>query len=374
MDRRFVILSHLRWIAAALVALNHFRGLLMQDYEPGAGLIAGAFYFATGFGHSSVIVFFVLSGFLVGRKVRAMAREETPDIWRYFVDRFSRIFIVAWPAMALSLLILLAVVTYAPSAPVIGGNWSRPLWRPLGPDVSPTLWASTFGLLNEIVTRTPAVNGPLWSLACEWTYYMVAGAGVALLRRRWSWIIPYAALLAVGVMVRDRSDPTIAWNVTMLLVGGAVWTLGLLASVASDRGVVRGRVALTTLCAMAAATFLSTRFTAVPDLVLGAAIAAMISHSRWRIWSFAPRLGEQLAGFSYTLYAVHFPFAVALVTALALRHRLPAGPSSIALTVGAFLVAGFLARGLAMVTEDQTARVRRAVSGAFRPNVAIEAS
>ena len=38
----------------------------MVDYRPDAGLIAKSLYFATGFSHEAVIIFFVLSGYLSG--------------------------------------------------------------------------------------------------------------------------------------------------------------------------------------------------------------------------------------------------------------------------------------------------------------------
>ena len=54
-----------RTAAALIVVISHARDVVMADYD---GAIAYApFYAATGFGHSGVIVFFVLSGFWIRR-------------------------------------------------------------------------------------------------------------------------------------------------------------------------------------------------------------------------------------------------------------------------------------------------------------------
>ena len=60
-----------RGLAALAVASWHLRLLVFDDYgsldAPGAML--KAFYFVTGFGHQAVMVFFVLSGYWIGREI-----------------------------------------------------------------------------------------------------------------------------------------------------------------------------------------------------------------------------------------------------------------------------------------------------------------
>ena len=58
--RAFGWMDASRALAAGLVAVSHLRDLLLIDY-PGT-LVWLPFYLITGFGPSSVIVFFVLSG------------------------------------------------------------------------------------------------------------------------------------------------------------------------------------------------------------------------------------------------------------------------------------------------------------------------
>jgi len=61
-------LNIVRWVAALLVVLQHIRFLWFAEYanEQNKSSLIKIFYFFTGFGSEAVIVFFVLSGFLVG--------------------------------------------------------------------------------------------------------------------------------------------------------------------------------------------------------------------------------------------------------------------------------------------------------------------
>jgi peptidoglycan/LPS O-acetylase OafA/YrhL len=63
-------LDLLRGSAAFLVLSGHLRSYIFQSYGELAqeSLPVKAFYFGTGLGHQAVIIFFALSGFLVGGK------------------------------------------------------------------------------------------------------------------------------------------------------------------------------------------------------------------------------------------------------------------------------------------------------------------
>lgn len=69
--RQYVHLDMARGLAALLVFGGHLRSLIFVDFvdmkDP--GLIETLFYFLTGVGDQSVMVFFVLSGFLISRQV-----------------------------------------------------------------------------------------------------------------------------------------------------------------------------------------------------------------------------------------------------------------------------------------------------------------
>src|SRR3954454_17373909 len=85
------LLDTTRWVAAFAVALSHARNFLLLDWgaTPQASVGYAAFYFASGFGRISVIVFFVLSGYLVGGKAFEALRDGRFFSRRYMVERLS---------------------------------------------------------------------------------------------------------------------------------------------------------------------------------------------------------------------------------------------------------------------------------------------
>src|SRR5882672_8637060 len=92
-----------RWLAAFLVVAEHARSFMFRPYEAESqvGVLGKAFYFLTGFGHASVMVFFVMSGFLVGGKVLEQLALGTFSWQKYVVDRSSRLYAVYLLALLL---------------------------------------------------------------------------------------------------------------------------------------------------------------------------------------------------------------------------------------------------------------------------------
>ena len=103
---RMAHLDMLRGVAAFLVLAAHLRGYLLPGFNEltQSGILIQVFYFATGLGHQSVVVFFVLSGYLVGGSViENLLRQHF--IWpRYLLRRLTRLWIVIVPALLLTLL------------------------------------------------------------------------------------------------------------------------------------------------------------------------------------------------------------------------------------------------------------------------------
>lgn len=92
----FYWLDALRFIAAFMVLFSHTRNdfflpwgeLPSEQHNP----ISFVFYFLGRLGHEAVIVFFVLSGFLVGGRGFERIQKGNFRIANYLIDRFSRIY------------------------------------------------------------------------------------------------------------------------------------------------------------------------------------------------------------------------------------------------------------------------------------------
>jgi len=156
-------LDLVRFTASLMVFLDHV----------GSGVISGGFLWRfMGLGSPAVIVFFVLSGWVIAYVVDR--GESTPK--DYFVARAARIYSVALPAIALVLVL-----------DAVGGTFRPDLYarleatnpNPGHPFLSIIL--SAF-FLNAIwnVALAPGTDGPYWSLGYECPYYLMAGLALFL--------------------------------------------------------------------------------------------------------------------------------------------------------------------------------------------------
>ena len=163
-SKHFFWLDWMRFIAAFMVVVCHARGYNWVDFGnlPKSEQIfpIRLFFALTRAGLEWVVVFFVLSGFLVGGGVIRRTLDRTFDFSSFAIDRVSRIWVPLIPALILSLVIAL-VTGYAVSIAELLGN----------------IFA-----LQGIFFQNFAHNMPLWSLSYEVWFYIIIGAVGILLR------------------------------------------------------------------------------------------------------------------------------------------------------------------------------------------------
>jgi peptidoglycan/LPS O-acetylase OafA/YrhL len=142
-------------------------------------------HFFGGFGHTAVIIFFVISGFLIGGRTILNLEDKGFDLVDYFIHRFSRIYTVFVPALVAGYMIDWAGLEFFNAS----GIYNHPeqfYTNAFGNDIAKHLGLDTFvGNLMQLQTITVSVlgsNGPLWSLANEWWYYVLFGCGVIFYR------------------------------------------------------------------------------------------------------------------------------------------------------------------------------------------------
>jgi peptidoglycan/LPS O-acetylase OafA/YrhL len=154
-----IYLDLVRFCAACLVYLYHSnQRLLIQDILPWSN-----------FGHSSVIVFFVLSGFVIA----FITDTRENQFATYAASRISRIYSVAVPAVLLT--IGLDAVGRGLYPELYGYPFDQFLLR----------GAASLLLLNEVwfVSITSFSNVPYWSICYEMWYYVGFGLLMFLPRR-----------------------------------------------------------------------------------------------------------------------------------------------------------------------------------------------
>jgi peptidoglycan/LPS O-acetylase OafA/YrhL len=98
-------LDFIRASAAWAVMWGHLRALFFVDfshlYRTNRSL--AAIYFMTGFGHQSVMIFFVLSGFLISTSLIKKYIAGTWSAGDYGIDGASRLYVVLIPGLVLGL-------------------------------------------------------------------------------------------------------------------------------------------------------------------------------------------------------------------------------------------------------------------------------
>ncbi len=308
-----------RWFAAFLVLIGHVRHLVLVDYKHVVEKTAftKALYFITGFGHESVIIFFVLSGYLVGASTLFKWRHDGYDVPSYLAARISRIYITLIPAMISTL-----VLDY------VGLNWYNQselytnsaqystvsLNSTIANTLSFPIFVSNLFNLQGVLTGTFGSNAPLWSLAYEWWYYCAFGlVGVGLVGNGKIRLLATCAAICLMVALPFK-----------MALWGSIWCLGFLAFTWIQAG-ARGMtptVGLLIFTVVMTASRLSHNVEnlMVPesdsisffrDFSLGCSfVIALVGMSKSCGSARLLKMNSFVAEFSYSTYLFHFPALV----------------------------------------------------------------
>lgn len=311
MKDRLAHLDLLRGVAALLVCTEHLRAFLLVNY----GHIAKpevwdrVFYFVTGLGHQAVMIFFVLSGYFVGGSVVNAYGEKKWSWVRYATRRLSRLWVVLLPALLLTL-IWDETGRHLAQAGYHGGfhklYCSGPsLERPA--DMRAVTFFGNCFFLQTIYVPAFGTNGPLWSLANEFWYYILFPLALGAFRQpRFLYrVLSGMLFLGIGVCLPSK-----------ILWGGVIWLFGVAVYAAGHHSGLRRLCSLspwlflTGGLAMASLVASKTSSLFGSDWAIGGAFALFIAglavrNSREGLYTkLAAATGES----SYTLYVAHFPF------------------------------------------------------------------
>ena len=301
-------------------------------------LLPGFAEFATGrhleiARHACVIVFFVLSGYLI--TFTAIGRGRT---WRqYCAARLARLSSVALPALVVTALLWLL------------GSWLAPKhYAEFERGYAAIRFAVTGLFLNEawFFSAAPPTNMPFWSLSYEFWYYAIFGAALFARGRFWRWAAPLLAALICG--------PKVLLLFPVWLAGAAAFVAGKKFA-PSRRHAALGLAVLAAVCALAwpridlplerfgqPRLFYSALF--VSDCALGAGLAVAIFFcdqlfGNVRVPSALSAPVKALAGVTFSIYLLHYPL---LIFASGIVHYDKSDPASVATVGGAVLLAAIV--------------------------------
>lgn len=354
-------LNFMRGTSALLVLLNHWRELFFVDYpdlsHPSS--VARAFYFICGFGHQAVIIFFVLSGFLVGGSAM---RQIANDRWswkRYVFIRSTRLYTVLIPALLLGLFWDRTGMFAFGDAGTYGGHGPQNIVHlPVKLTTGPLPFAVNLSFLQGIAGPTFGTNGALWSLAYEFWYYLLFPCILLGLTRRKKALERSAYLfLAVGILW------LIGWQISFYFI---VWLLGAaIAILPSYRTTLSGfwlGVTCSLMLGALAWARLSRNHELRSDLVLGIVSAATV-YIVLGVLQAAPAgklntLITHLSDSSYTLYLVHIPVLAFASSTLALGSRFDLQPHQFSKALLVLCSVFLYAQLVYFLFEAHTDRVR----------------
>jgi peptidoglycan/LPS O-acetylase OafA/YrhL len=360
-------LDLIRALAAWTVMWGHLRALFFVDFlqVQHHGPLLKILYFVTGFGNEAVLVFFVLSGFLISSAIIGR-RVSGAWSWRdYAIDRASRLYTVLIPGLLFGFLWdKLGSKIFASTA-----IYSHPLDSFAASVVQAQLGVGTFFgslfFLQTVVCPTFGSNTPLWSLANEFWYYVLfpvaVAAAIAWKQRSIICAIALTILtLAVAVFV--------GWHI---LAGFLIWLAGTALVIlysqcpwTSKSRLILYVVASSTLlsaCLLAARTGKPTAFGNNTTVGLAFAlflfgILQMTFGSSSRMY---PRAAHVLAGFSYSLYVLHFPLLLFLRAWIVPPQRWQPDAAHLARGAAIGLATIAYAWFVSLFTENKTQVVRQ---------------
>lgn len=301
-----VLISLLRGLAALQVAAAHLRA---QVY-PGFGSVQApslAFQglaFATGFAYLAVIVFFVLSGWLVGGSL--LNRLDTDRaIANYAIDRATRLWIVLIPTFGAMLLFGMATATLDPARPSFA----------LDNVYSASAFVGNLVGLQNIVVPEFGGNFPLWSLSNETWYYVLFPLLVMLVRTR-STAYRVLMLLAVAAIVHLLNEAILLYF-SIWLLGAAFSRVRIECGPLLRWALFLGVVAAAVIIRLKGKSHIAVDSFAqylLFSLVFVLFLSSMqFQRTRGGVTEWVNRIGRFFSEFSFTLYVLHVPLIAALL-------------------------------------------------------------
>lgn len=375
-----LLIALMRGLAALQVAAAHLRAEMFPGLRD-VGHPAVHYQvlaFATGFAHQAVVVFFLISGWLVGgsllNKVAAADSAATTmavggdSPWHvYAIDRLTRLWTVLVPALGLMLLVGILTGAVDPTRTDVS----------TAHDYSATAFFSNLLGLQTMAVGNYGGNYALWSLANETWYYiqfpllLIAFTSPSRTRR----LAVAAVLLLLGTTLR--------LPITVYFV---LWLLG---AAFSRIRIDCGRDTRTVLLAVVAVCSIYFRLRGSnddltlesfpQDLVISLPLLVFLSTMQGPLAvrsapiRLVARVSRFLSELSFTLYVTHIP-VIKLLQHIGRetfgRDRLAPNAPLDCLIYGGMLLTLVAAAWLCyLLFESRTARVRRAVKNALQPRL-----
>lgn len=327
-------LDGLRGVAAAVVVVHHAflsipilsEGNYRRDVPDWASWMVFSPAHLVWAGSEAVLVFFVLSGFVL----TLPALRRTQDWIAYYPSRLVRLYLPVVASIALALVFFVLVPRQEQPHQAF---WINRHAEPF----------SLHGLLGDVTLFAPTlVNSPLWSLTWEVLFSLLLPlfVSIAAVTRRWWWATAVIAVLLSALGEYEHQK----WlmYLPMFLLGSALaagWER--MPAVPTGLGWVLLVVALLGIVVKWWLPVTEWWSPVLPGIVLTSAGLIVVLAGKWLPAErfLLGRIPRELGRLSFSLYLVHEPITVSVANLL--PNALPSWLVVVAIPVGIAVAYGF---------------------------------
>jgi peptidoglycan/LPS O-acetylase OafA/YrhL len=359
-----LLISLMRGLAALEVAAAHLRSEVFPGMRDIAhpSVVYQLLAFATGFAHQAVVVFFLISGWLVGGSLLnkfAQAPQDRRILRAYAIDRATRLWTVLLPALCLMLAVGCVIGDAAPSQYDASAQ----------NEYSAASFAGNLVGLQTVVVKNFGGNYALWSLANETWYYvqfpllLIVFAGRTHLRQ----LCAATALVLLGASL----PLPITLYFALWLAGALFSRLRVDCSDMQRIGLVVAGVACSVYFRITGRNDDLQVDSFLQDLVYGLPLLTFLASMQRpldlgsRFVQRTARIAHVLSEFSFTLYVTHIPMIKLLrhlgAQQLGRTQLVPGVPLDYAIYFGMLLALMGFAYLSYLLFESHTFRIRRLV-------------
>lgn len=366
-----IFLDLIRGISAILVVMEHLSSRLFVGYSnvENPNLLIQGLYLLNILGGPSVIIFFVLSGLFISRSVLKTLYDKKWSWKSYLINRFSRLYVVLIPALIFTFILDSLTANFF--------EYQR--YHDLFSNFTDFIGNVFF--LQNILVGTYGTNYPLWSLNYEFWYYMLFPLLLLIfskqgkIKRAIYLIIAILIVSSIGakmtsyfliwligtaIILLPRANFLRRWHVTIIALL-FVLLLGMLRPLVMTGRLITNEwttdlffvdifIALT--FGFFIYTLLNTRSNKFHNMNIG----------------WLGKLSKMIAGFSFSLYLIHYPIINIVYRWGAMHGYVGLQPSffSVAAEIVIIILLCVVAFFFSRVTEAQTSKVRKLLHTTIR--------
>lgn len=345
-ETQSIILNFIRFLCSQGVLLGHLFNYFAFDHV-----------FFKGLASYCVLIFFVLSGFLISLSLRNnVARDQNYGFKEYFRDRFFRIY----PPLIGALVLVFAI-------DIIGFQFTGQLFSfkiYIGNFFINLLQLQEFPLatyLNEHYMieffrfHYFGTDLPLWTISIEWWLYMFYGVLVFYFFRKrkidWRYLVPLLFLAITPIyylLVSARMER----GLTLFWFLGVVITL---TARTRKSNISTFAFILNTLFILLGTYGFTLFGYNLSIFILFLSLTVLISLGQQEYFKFNKifkKVSEKLAGYSYSLYLLHYSLLYFITTVFQFEH-------DVANFIIVFLVVNIVGFGFAQIFETNSKKLKQ---------------